>query len=97
MSQKEAMQTISEALKEMEAFLVPEYIANALAAIVQVEADAEKRQQRIDNLRESLIVADARMTKQLSGTLMSVTLIGYLSLIQQDIRSAIKADNGCEA
>jgi len=69
----------------------------ALSRLAAKEGNGRSQQARIENLRESLVIADARMTKQLSGKLMSVTLIGYLSQIQQDIRAAIKADNEAAA
>jgi len=50
MKAEEAMQTISEALKEMEPFLVPEYIANTLAALDSLVASSKDLELEIQTL-----------------------------------------------
>ena len=50
MKAEEAMQTISEALKEMEPFLVPEYIANTLAALDSLVANSKDLELEIQTL-----------------------------------------------
>jgi hypothetical protein len=69
-----------------------------LQAIATARADAlreeaEEYEARIDDLRESIIVANSRISSQLNGDVMPLSSVTKIIMIQRDMKAAIEADN----